>query len=85
MGKDKILHFLVSEIIVMVLVIILNAVGLYGISFAIAPVVTLALGLGKELHDRKTTGFDKWDLIMDFLGTATGLALVFAAIISTIQ
>jgi uncharacterized membrane protein len=84
MERDKLMHFLVCEIMVMLIAIACVSVGLEGWSFLVAPVVTMAVGIGKELYDRKTTGFDKWDLLADFFGTVTGLALIFAGVISTL-
>lgn len=84
MGADKLKHFLVCEILTMILVIAGVSVGLGWYSFAAAPVLSMAVGVAKELHDRKTTGFDKWDLVFDFFGTVTGLAFIFAGIITTI-
>lgn len=69
----------------MLLVIACVSFGFNGWSFLIAPVVTMAIGVGKELHDRKTTGFDKWDLVADFFGTVTGLAFIFTGIITTVE
>lgn len=77
--KDKLLHFLVSEIIVMVVDIALRLVGLGNWAYPIAFVVALGVGVGKELYDRKTTGYDKMDIVADFLGAFAGLVLVFLA------
>ena len=77
--KDKLLHFLVSEIIVMVVDIALRLVGLGNWAYPIAFVVALGAGVGKEIHDKKTTGFDRMDLAADFLGAFAGLVLVFLA------
>ena len=84
MGADKFKHFLVCEILVMVLVIAGISCGLGWYSFAAAPVLTMAGGFAKELHDRKTTGFDTWDLVADLFGTVTGLAFIFAGVITNI-
>ncbi len=81
--RDKILHLLVSENLVMVCAVACFAIGLGPWSLAVAPALTLAAGLAKELHDRKTTGFDKWDFVFDAIGTVAGLALIFAATLTT--
>lgn len=84
MERDKLLHFLVCEILTMIAVIGGISCGLGWYSFAVASVLSMAVGCAKELHDRKTTGFDKWDLVADFLGTVTGLAFIFAGVITTV-
>lgn len=79
MDRDKLFHFLACETIVMVLAIILRLIGMGNWAYLIAFVLALGAGFVKELHDRKTSGYDKLDLAADFLGAFAGLVFVFLA------
>lgn len=68
--NDKKLHFLASACIVLAL---WQVIGWWSIP------VTMLVGVGKEIYDRKTTGFDMQDLYADGLGILAGL--VFELII----
>ena len=64
-GVDKVAHFAVSSFLALALSCFLSI-------WASAP-LTMAIGVAKELYDKKKTGlFDKKDLIADALGTAAG-------------
>lgn len=62
--NDKKLHVLVSLILVLAL---WQVIGWWSIPVAIL------VGVGKEMYDKKTTGFDKNDLIADGAGIFIGL------------
>ena len=64
MSTDKKLHFLVSLILVLGL---WQVIGWWSIPAAIL------VGIGKEIYDRNTTGFDKKDLLADAVGILAGL------------
>ena len=58
---DLLLHFEVSALICLLLCIFLS-------SWA-AGLITLAIGIGKEIYDKyKASGFDLWDLLADLIG-----------------
>lgn len=58
---DLLLHFEVSVLICLLLCIFLPS--------WVAGVITLAVGIGKEIYDKYyTTGFDLWDLLADLIG-----------------
>lgn len=73
MDRDKILHFLACETIVLVVAIIGLLAGLGVWSAPLGFLVSMCAGVCKELHDRKTTGFDRMDIAADFLGAFAGL------------
>lgn len=79
MDRDKLLHFIVCETLVMVLSIVGRFIGLGNYAYLAGFLIALIAGVGKELHDKKTTGFDRMDLAADFLGAFAGLVLVFLA------
>lgn len=79
---DKFLHFIVCENLVMALAIAGRFAGLGNWAYIPAILLTAGAALGKELHDRKTTGFDNMDLVADFLGLFAGL--VFVSLAATI-
>ena len=64
-GMDKVAHFSMSAFLALSFSCFLPL-------WASVPIV-LALGIGKEVYDRKNTGlFDKKDLVADVLGTMLG-------------
>ena len=67
--NDKILHLFVSLVLVVVLSLFLHC--------AAALVVTLAVGVLKELADKyvKRTMFDWYDLVADALGALAGVVV----------
>ena len=77
---DKVLHFVVSMLIACTLTLIAKAFdgdtpgimcGLY------ASVVTMAIGIAKEIKDKFSGGvFDWWDIVADALGCIP--AIVFS-------
>ena len=72
--NDKLLHFTVSLALVVLLSLLMPC--------AVAEVVTLAVGVMKELYDKyvKRTRIDVLDLVADALGAGTGL--IVATLIS---
>lgn len=73
MDRDKILHFIACETIVLVVAIIGSLAGLGVWSAPLGFLVSMCAGVCKELHDRKTTGFDRMDMAADFFGAFAGL------------
>lgn len=68
--QDKLLHFMVSVIIVTLLKMVL------GEDYVVIPLVTtMGIGLLKELYDKfvKKTEFDFGDFAMDFIGAIIGI------------
>ena len=60
---DLLLHFEVSALICLLLCILLQS--------WVAGLITLAIGIGKEIYDEykpNATGFDLWDLLADLIG-----------------
>lgn len=57
---DLLLHFEVSALICLLLCLVLPT--------WIAGLITLVIGIGKEIYDTNATGFDIWDLFADLLG-----------------
>ena len=77
---DKVAHFVVSLILTIVLAIVIKSVNedtegyLCGI---LAGIVTMCLGVGKEVWDKfKGTGFDVMDLAADLGGCV--VAVIFS-------
>jgi len=79
MGKDKILHFVCSALILLISFFFFFSLGLiYPTSLAI--ITTIIAGVGKEIYDvykPKPTGFSWADLVADGLGILFGLLLLF--------
>ncbi|HZK78612.1 MAG TPA: hypothetical protein VFC35_06875 [Gemmatimonadaceae bacterium] len=78
LGSDKVKHFLMSGFIDVVGFSALQAVGANrGASLGVATTVTMATGIGRELHDRRTKGlFSVGDLTWDAIGTGAALLLI---------
>lgn len=77
-GIDKIKHFFMSAFINSVAYSALQAAGAnHSSAMAGAVGFTMAVGLGREIHDRRTPGniFSVRDLTWDAIGTAAGAAL----------
>ena len=72
-GADKARHFLSSAFVQSLAYGSLRGTGLsHGSALAGASAATAAVGVGKELHDRRTTGvFSRRDLAWDAAGAAT--------------
>lgn len=69
---DLILHFLVS-----LFLIIFS--GLFLKSLTLSFILTIAVGIGKEIYDmfkKNATGFDLLDLIADFCGAGIGCIIL---------
>ena len=77
MPADKLLHFIACETITMVIAIVGLFAGLGNWAYPIAFVISMAVGIGKELKDRKATGFDRWDLVFDFIDSIVGMTLIY--------
>jgi len=78
-GIDKIKHFFMSAFIESVSFSALKAAHVrYRSARAGAIGVTLGLGLGREIHDKRTPGniFSVRDLTWDVIGTGAGAVLV---------
>jgi len=68
-GTDKVAHFAVSAFLCL-------AIGRF-LPFWASAVITLALGIGKEVYDAKTGGkVDKKDILADALGVLVAVALL---------
>jgi uncharacterized protein YfiM (DUF2279 family) len=78
-GLDKPKHFLLSAFVQSFAFASLQATGAsYSSDIAGATVATAAVGIGKELHDRKTTRlFSFGDLFWDAAGAATATAMLW--------
>ena len=78
-GIDKIVHFVVSMILTILIAILVKSVesDASGIMCGIyAAFVTMCIGVGKEIWDKfRGTGFDLIDLAADALGCA--VAVIF--------
>ncbi|MCB5278947.1 MAG: hypothetical protein LHW59_05455 [Candidatus Cloacimonetes bacterium] len=70
--QDKVLHFLGGLIIYLGLVYFLSFISFIGIW---AFVVVVVVAVGKEVYDRKTTGFDYYDIAATLLGGWFGMVI----------
>ena len=76
-GPDKVKHFFMSGFTQSVAYSGLRATGMaHGSSLTTASAVTAAVGLGKEWHDRRGTGFSARDLVWDAAGAGTATLLL---------
>ena len=76
---DKLLHIAFSFIIMVVLDLLARLVG-SDKSIPLAAIITMFVGIGKELIDEKQGGrFDGWDILADFLGVALAIGYVIFA------
>lgn len=66
-GEDKLKHIVVSAIITVILNLFL--------SWWVAGVITLAIGVGKEVYDKVSKkGYAEWkDLLADLVGILIGI------------
>ena len=77
LGADKVKHFALSFFVQSVGYSVTRATGAgHGSSLALASVVTAVTGVGKEWHDRRTTGFDTRDLLWDAAGAGAATLLL---------
>jgi uncharacterized protein YfiM (DUF2279 family) len=78
LGLDKAKHFLLSAFVQSFAFASLQATGMkYSGGIGGASLLTAAVDLGKELHDRKTTGlFSFGDLFWDAAGAVTASAML---------
>lgn len=78
--KDKLLHFIVCENLLMVFAIVFRFIGLGNWAYLIAFVLAFGAGIWKESRDKRKTGlFDRMDIVFDFLGAFAGIVLVSLA------
>ena len=79
-GADKLRHFLMSAFIQSITYSAATTIGIdRAPARAAAGVVTLGVGLWKEVHDRPTTGFSGKDLVWDAAGALTAAAIMNGA------
>lgn len=82
-GGDKLLHFVVSFVIMCVLGTVMAHVlpGQPWVSMAIVTCLCVLVGLGKEVWDMRKKGnhFCVWDLLSDLLGALVGAPIVWLA------
>lgn len=73
LGRDKVQHFFTSAFVQSLAYGTLRGTGIsHGAALAGASAATAAVGVGKELHDRKTKGdFSGRDLVWDAAGAAS--------------
>lgn len=70
--KDHVLHFSVCFFLMIPFLIIAQFVPIFAL---IGAIITLGIGVWKEIHDIKTTGFDWTDILADLAGLGTALLL----------
>jgi putative lipoprotein len=76
-GADKIKHFALSFFVQSVAYSAARATGAgHGSSLGMASALTAAVGVGKEVHDRRTTGFSARDLAWDAAGAGAATLLL---------
>ena len=80
-GTDKIAHFVVSLILTIVLAIVIKSVNedTAGVMCGIlAGIVTMCIGVGKEIWDKfRGTGFDLMGLVADLGGCVVAVIFSF--------
>ncbi len=76
-GADRILHVLACLIITLVVTLICHKCGEGAwVAAAIGAVVSIVVGIGKELYDFFAGGYvDRGDLAADFAGAMAGMIL----------
>ena len=79
-GEDKVLHF--ETCCLMVLVVAMICMNRFGLCVdsagAVAIIVTLAIGVLKEVYDYKTYGLFDWnDIKADTLGILIGVLTIY--------
>ena len=76
-GVDKVKHMALSFFVQSMGYSAARATGAgHGSSLALASVVTAVTGVGKEVHDRRTTGFSARDLAWDAAGAGAATLLL---------
>jgi len=77
-ARDKLYHFAASAAIQSIGHSVLRANGReYPAASRTAAVITLGVGVGKELYDRRNGGDVSWkDLVADAAGTGTGAVIM---------
>lgn len=67
-GTDKVLHLTVSTTIAHLLIVV-------GCAWWLAGVITLSIGIGKEIYDKVSgKGTSEWeDIAADIIGTVIGI------------
>ena len=75
-GKDKWIHFTISLLIELFIFAVCRICG-FGV-WSVIPAFVIALGIGfiKEKIDAKTSGFNPYDIVADFLGCFLGVILI---------
>lgn len=77
LGADKVKHFALAFFVQSVGYSATRATGAgHGSSLGVASVVTAVTGVGKEWHDRRTTGFSARDLAWDAAGAGAATLLL---------
>ena len=77
LAADKVKHFALSFFVQSVGYSVTRATGTgHGSSVLVASVVTAVTGVGKEWHDRRTTGFSARDLAWDAAGAGAATLLL---------
>jgi uncharacterized protein YfiM (DUF2279 family) len=76
-GADKVKHFALSFFVQSMGYSVARATGTgHGSSVGVAGVMTAVVGVGKEWHDRRTTGFSARDLAWDAAGAGAATLLL---------
>lgn len=77
-GADKVKHFLLSAFAQSVVFAGLESAGTSrSVAFTASSITTAALAIGKEIHDRRTTGiFSVRDLAWDAAGAGAGAIML---------
>lgn len=69
MKLDKILHAIVCFLLTL-------GIYFFTLNLILAVVITLAIGLAKELYDINYTGFNQEDIVADLVGIAIASLLI---------
>ena len=76
-GADKVKHFALAFFVQSVGYSVARATGTgHGSSVSVASALTAVVGVGKEWHDRRTTGFSARDLVWDAAGAGAATLLL---------
>lgn len=77
-GLDKALHFVVSFLVA---VVVMMGVYYFSADRTLGQVagfgVAMLVGVGKEIMDTNTTGFDWWDVVADLCGAVVAVVFGF--------
>jgi len=76
-GVDKYMHYIACLLIALFTFAICNMCGLGAYSAIPALTLPMIIGVGKEIHDKRTTGvFENADIAADFFGVFTAAVLI---------